>query len=63
MDRAAVATTAIMQVVGHALRARCRGNTSAIVAARTEIEALLREEFHDIQRQTLNETRISPECE
>jgi hypothetical protein len=62
MDRAAVATTAILQVVSHALRMRYRdGDGSAIACARLEVEELLRGEFHDIQQQTLNEIRI--ECE
>ena len=62
MDRAAVATVAVLTIVTRALRARHRdGDRSAIPLARLEIEALLREEFHDIQ-QTLNETHIR-ECE
>jgi hypothetical protein len=48
IDRAAVIAAAILHVV------RTRGTGAE---ARTEIEALLREEVADIQRQTLHEIR------
>jgi hypothetical protein len=62
MDRAAVVASAVLQVVGDALRCRHRnGDRSAIPLARLEVEELLRGEFHDIQQKTLNEIRT--ECE
>ena len=62
MDRAAVATVAVFQIVAHALRVRHHdGDESAIPLARLEVEELLRSEFHDVRQQTLTEIRT--ECE
>ena len=62
MDRAAVATVAVFQIVGDALRIRFReGDSSAIDFARFAVEELLRTEFSDAKREAANEIRT--ECE
>jgi hypothetical protein len=53
-DRAAVVTTAILQIVKMSMRALLHGDAGAL---RDEIEATLRNEFADIARTTLNEIR------
>jgi hypothetical protein len=53
-DRAAVTTTMILQVVREAQLAWLRDQ-----AVRAEIETLLRGEFADVARTTLNEIRNS----
>jgi hypothetical protein len=55
MDRAWVVTSAIFHVVGQATRARYAGDETAIAGAKAEVEALLRQEFHEIQEATLND--------
>jgi hypothetical protein len=62
LDRAAVITTAVFQVIAEALRARHRDDDrSAIPAARLEIESLLRDEIADAQREAINEIRLHDE--
>jgi hypothetical protein len=56
-DRAAVVTTAIVQIVRGAMLAWLDGKTTKVVGARAAIEALLRDEFADIARTTFNEIR------
>ena len=61
MDRAANVATTIAGIYSRALRARLSGDGLAIACARAEAEELLRDEFHDVQQQTLTEIRT--ECE
>ena len=49
-DRAAVVATALVGLVVRAIYDP--------ITAHAEITAILREEFYDIERQTLNETRV-----
>jgi hypothetical protein len=58
-DRAAVATTAIMQIVTAALRRWSDGDLTALASVRAEIATTLRDEFADVERQILNDTRIN----
>lgn len=62
VDRAAVVATAILQIVRRELFAWVDRDTDAdLTATRTEIETLLRNEFHDVARTTLNEIRREDE--
>lgn len=61
-DRAGVVTAAVLTVVTTALREHpefhrfARADLARVLEpARGELEALLREEFHDIEQQTANE--------
>jgi hypothetical protein len=56
-DRAAVVTTAIIQIVASALRRWNAGDLAALASVRAEIAATLREEFADVEQQILNDTR------
>jgi uncharacterized protein (DUF2267 family) len=56
-DRAAVVTGAVLHIVRRALLEWLDGDDVSFAAARTEVETLLRAEFHDIARTTLNEIR------
>lgn len=56
-DRAAVVTTAIIQIVATALRRWNAGDLAALASVRAEITATLREEFADAEQQILNDTR------
>ena len=49
-DRAAVVTTAILQIVRRALLARIDGDDADLTATRGEIETLLRDEFSGVAR-------------
>ena len=60
-DRAAVATTAILQIVRDALTAWVDRDRADLARVRTAIETVLREEFADIQQQTLTEIRREDE--
>jgi hypothetical protein len=53
-DRAAVATTAILQIVRKALLAWLNGGQCNMASTRAEIQALLRDEF---ARETRNQIR------
>jgi hypothetical protein len=62
MDRAAVATVAVLTIVTRALRARHHdGDRSAIPLARLEVEELLRGEFADARGEAINEIRLHDE--
>ena len=54
-DRAAIATTAIIQTIVTALRARLDDRNASLAAVRPEIEAILREEFFETARQARDE--------
>ena len=54
-DRAAIATTAIIQIIATALRARFDDPNASLAAVRPEIEAILREEFFENARETRDE--------
>jgi hypothetical protein len=57
-DRAAIVATAVLQVTRLALLAWLdHGDASLLATARSEIETLLRCEFSDVPRTTLNEIR------
>lgn len=56
-DRAAVVTTAILQIVRRALLARIDGDDADLTATRGEIETLLRDEFSGVARTAANEIR------
>lgn len=58
-DRAAVAATAIVQIIATALRAWFHGDRADFAAVRVAIETLLRDEFHEITRQVRDETRLA----
>lgn len=60
-DRAAVVTTAILQIVRGVLAAWLHGEHADMAGARTAIEALLRDEFGDTASTTLNEIRLDDE--
>jgi hypothetical protein len=60
-DRAAIVTTAILQIVRGVLIAWLHGEHVDIAGARAAIEALLRDEFGDTARTTLNEKRLVDE--
>ena len=57
-DRAAVVTRAILQIVRGALIAWVHRERADMEGAGAEIEALLRDEFGDTARTTLNEIRL-----
>ena len=57
-DRAAVVAPAILQIVRGVLTAWLHGERADMAGARAEIEALLRDEFGDTARTTLNEIRL-----
>lgn len=65
-DRAAVVTEAILQIVRAALLARLRGERATVADVHTEIEDVLRGEFADVVRETMNENssrrRVSRRC-
>ena len=52
-DRAAAATTAVLQLIL---------SSSAPTAARDRIEDLLRGEFADVQRQAIADRRVDPDA-
>jgi hypothetical protein len=52
-DRAAVVTTAVLQLVF---------SSSAPTAVRDGIEALLRNEFTDVERQAIADRRLDPDA-
>lgn len=58
-DRAAVVTTAIIQIVVSALRRWNAGDLADLASVRAEIAATLREEFADVEQQVLNEIRLN----
>ncbi len=51
-DRAAVVTTALLQVL----------SSSAPIEVRDGIEALLRDEFADVERQAIADRRLDPDA-
>jgi len=57
-DRAAITTTAVIQTIVTALRARLDDPNAILTSVRPEIETLLRNEFHDISRQVHDEIRL-----
>ena len=57
-DRAAVVTREIVQIVRDALIAWVHGEHADMAGARDAIESLLRDEFNDVARTTLNEIRL-----
>jgi hypothetical protein len=56
-DRAAVTTTAILQTVRKGLLAWLDGKHPDMAGTRAEIQTLLRDEFADVARETLNQIR------
>ena len=56
-DRAAVTTTAILQIVRKALLAWLNGGQCNMASTRAEIQALLRDEFSDVAREAHNQIR------
>ena len=59
-DRAAVVATAIIHIVVTALRSCPHGERSdALAAVRTEIEAVLHDEFQEIARQARDEIAVT----
>ena len=58
-DRAAAVATAILQIVAESLRDWLHGRPHEIATARTEIEALLRDEFCENARDARDE--IAPD--
>ena len=56
-DRAAAVTTAILQALRKALLAWLDGNHPDMAGTRAEIQSLLRDEFADVARETLNQIR------
>ena len=60
-DRAAVVTTAILQIVRGVLIAWLHGERADMAGVRDAIESLLRDEFGDTARTTLNEIRLDDE--
>ena len=58
-DRAPVVVTAIFQVLATTVPAWPNGDPESVAAAHAEAVAILREEFHEIQRQTLTEIRLT----
>ena len=60
-DRSAVVTTAILQIVRRVLTAWLRREHAGMAGVRVEIAALLRDEFNDVARTTLNEIRLEDE--
>lgn len=56
-DRAAVVAKAIIQIIGTALRAWFHGDQPDFAAVLSEIEAVLRDHFDEIARQTRDEIR------
>jgi len=58
-DRAAVVTTAVVQVLGNVLLDWWHRDGTDWAAARAEIEAILRDEFHAIARTTRDEIRLT----
>jgi hypothetical protein len=52
-DRATVTTTTILLIIKQALLARLERNDVDLAAMRSPIEALLREEFFDVQCQAV----------
>ena len=56
-DRAAVTTTAILQIVRKALLAWLDGGQRNMAGTRAEIQTLLRDEFADVARETRNQIR------
>ena len=61
IDRAAVVTSAILQTFRRALLGWIDGSDAGTTTARSEIEALLRDEFSDVAHTTLNEIRQGDE--
>jgi hypothetical protein len=60
-DRAAVVTTAILQSIRKALLAWLDGDRPDIASLRIKIQTLLRDEFADVARETLNQIRREDE--
>jgi hypothetical protein len=60
-DRAAVVTTAVLQIACTALRDWLHGGTANFAVARTAIEGLLRDEFYDAAQQAVSEMRLIDE--
>jgi hypothetical protein len=60
-DRAAVVTTAILQIIRRELRAWVDREGADLAGVRAAIETGLREEVADIQQQTLTEIRPNDE--
>jgi hypothetical protein len=58
-DRASVVATTITQIVTGALRRWNAGDENALTNVRAEIAETLRDEFIDIERQILNDTRLN----
>jgi hypothetical protein len=56
-DRAAVVTTAIIQIVAGALQRWNAGDPAALGAVRAEVTDYLRDEIHDIERTVRDEIR------
>jgi hypothetical protein len=56
-DRAAVVTTAVLQIVTRALIGWFCHEAADLAGGRAAIEAILRDEFEAVARQTLNEIR------
>jgi hypothetical protein len=57
-DRAAVVTPTLLRIFAAAFRRWHAGDQGALTDMRAEIESTLRDEFHDVARQTLNDIRI-----
>jgi len=60
-DRAAVVTTAILQVVVSALRQWLNERGVGLSAVRVEVENILREEFADVARVARDERELPDE--
>jgi hypothetical protein len=60
-DRAAIVTGAILQIARQALLRWLYRDGTNMAGARGEIEAILRDEFSDIARETRNEIRRDDE--
>jgi hypothetical protein len=56
-DRAAVVTTAVLQIIRKALLAWLDGGQRNVANTRAEIQILLCDEFSDVARETRNEIR------
>lgn len=50
-DRAAVVTTAIIQIIVTALRTRLDNSNASLASVRPEVEAILRQEFFENARE------------
>ncbi len=50
-DRAAVVTTAIIQIIVTALRTRLDDSNASLASVRPEVEAILRQEFFENARE------------